>query len=37
MPSGDTIVRFAGIGKTYDGVTRVVDDLDLDIRRGEFL
>ena len=33
----DTIVRFAAIGKTYDGVTRVVDDLDLDIERGEFL
>jgi len=33
----DTIVRFTGIGKTYDGVTRVVDGLDLDIQRGEFL
>jgi putative spermidine/putrescine transport system ATP-binding protein len=33
----DPIVRFTGIGKTYDGVTRVVDDLDLDIERGEFL
>ncbi len=31
------IVRFAGIGKTYDGVTSVVDDLNLDIERGEFL
>ncbi len=31
------IVRFAGIGKTYDGVTRVVDDLNLDVERGEFL
>jgi putative spermidine/putrescine transport system ATP-binding protein len=31
------IVRFVGIGKTYDGVTRVVDDLQLDIERGEFL
>ena len=27
----DPIVRFVGIGKTYDGVTRVVDDLNLDI------
>ena len=33
----EPIVRFVGIGKTYDGVTRVVDDLDLDIERGEFL
>ena len=31
------LVRFVGIGKTYDGITRVVDDLDLDIARGEFL
>jgi putative spermidine/putrescine transport system ATP-binding protein len=31
------IVRFVGIGKTYDGVTRVVDELDLEIERGEFL
>ena len=31
------IVRFVGIGKTYDGVNRVVDDLHLDIERGEFL
>jgi len=31
------IVRFVGIGKTYDGVTRVVDDLHLDVERGEFL
>jgi putative spermidine/putrescine transport system ATP-binding protein len=33
----DTIVRFVGIGKTYDGVARIIEDLDLDIRRGEFL
>ena len=33
----EPIVRFVGIGKTYDGVTRVVEDLDLDIERGEFL
>ena len=37
MNVADPIVRFVGIGKTYDGVARVVDDLDLDIRRGEFL
>jgi putative spermidine/putrescine transport system ATP-binding protein len=35
--ASDPIVRFVGIGKTYDGVARVVDDLHLDIRRGEFL
>src|SRR5438552_10277478 len=33
----DPIVRFVGIGKTYDGVLRVVEALDLDIERGEFL
>ncbi|HSC22274.1 MAG TPA: ABC transporter ATP-binding protein [Casimicrobiaceae bacterium] len=33
----DPIVRFAGVVKTYDGVTRVVDGLDLAIERGEFL
>jgi putative spermidine/putrescine transport system ATP-binding protein len=33
----DPIVRFVGIGKTYDGISRVVDDLNLDIERGEFL
>ena len=33
----DTLVRFAGVQKTYDGRTLVVRSLDLDIRRGEFL
>src|SRR6184192_4258679 len=33
----EPIVRFVGIGKTYDGVTRVVDELHLDVERGEFL
>jgi putative spermidine/putrescine transport system ATP-binding protein len=33
----DPVVRFVGIGKTYDGVTRVVDNLNLDVERGEFL
>src|SRR3989442_7901950 len=37
MSDSDPIVRFVGIGKTYDGVTRIVDDLHLDIRRGEFM
>jgi putative spermidine/putrescine transport system ATP-binding protein len=31
------LVRFVGVQKTYDGVTLVVRQLDLDIRRGEFL
>jgi putative spermidine/putrescine transport system ATP-binding protein len=35
--SNDTLVRFAGVQKTYDGKTLVVRSLDLDIRRGEFL
>ena len=35
--AADPIVRFVGIGKTYDGVTRVVDNLNLDVLRGEFL
>jgi len=37
LSAGDTIVRFVDIGKTYDGVARIIDKLDLDIRRGEFL
>lgn len=31
------IVRFKGIGKTYDGEVNVLDNLDLDIQRGEFV
>ncbi len=31
------LVRFIGVQKTYDGVQLVVRQLDLDIRRGEFL
>jgi putative spermidine/putrescine transport system ATP-binding protein len=30
-------VRFVGVHKTYDGIARVVDDLNLDVARGEFL
>ncbi|WP_157267744.1 ABC transporter ATP-binding protein [Azohydromonas aeria] len=33
----DVLVRFSGVQKTYDGDTLVVRNLDLDIRRGEFL
>ncbi|HYN58699.1 MAG TPA: ABC transporter ATP-binding protein [Rubrivivax sp.] len=31
------LVTFAGVEKTYDGVSLVVRQLDLEIRRGEFL
>jgi len=37
MPSQDPLVRFCGVQKTYDGEQLVVRQLDLDIRRGEFL
>jgi putative spermidine/putrescine transport system ATP-binding protein len=41
VPSAGTdsgaLVRFVGVHKTYDGVNRVVDRLDLDIVKGEFL
>ncbi len=33
----EIIVRFEGVEKTYDGRTNVVDCLDLDIYKGEFL
>src|SRR3954462_2714824 len=33
----EPIVRFASVSKTYDGIVRVVDELDLDVERGEFL
>jgi len=35
--AGEPLVRFRGVQKTYDGVHLVVQHLDLDIRRGEFL
>lgn len=31
------LVRFVGVQKTYDGVQRVVKNLNLDIQRGEFV
>jgi putative spermidine/putrescine transport system ATP-binding protein len=38
MKADDTpLVRFTGVSKSYDGEQLVVRDLDLDIRRGEFL
>ena len=33
----DTIVRFDRVQKSYDGLTLVVKDLNLDVMRGEFL
>ncbi|MBP0598653.1 ABC transporter ATP-binding protein [Herbaspirillum sp. LeCh32-8] len=35
--TSDTLVQFCGVKKTYDGETLIVKNLDLDIRRGEFL
>ena len=35
--NGSAYVEFEGIGKSFDGRTMVVCDLDLRIRRGEFL
>jgi ABC-type nitrate/sulfonate/bicarbonate transport system ATPase subunit len=37
MPTNDVLAAFRGVRKTFDGETLVVRDLDLDIRRGEFL
>jgi putative spermidine/putrescine transport system ATP-binding protein len=33
----EALVRFIGVNKSFDGLTRVVRDLDLDIMPGEFL
>ncbi len=37
QPAAEPLVRFRSVQKTYDGVHLVVRQLDLDIRRGEFL
>ena len=37
MTSNSTLVSFTGVQKTYDGINLVVRDLNLDIRKGEFL
>jgi putative spermidine/putrescine transport system ATP-binding protein len=37
MTDHDVLVRFSGVQKTYDGEQLVVQQLDLDIYRGEFL
>ena len=36
-PDDATYVEFEGVSKTYDGVTPVVEGLDLQVRKGEFL
>ena len=36
-PEDAPFVEFEGVSKTYDGATRVVDRLDLQVHRGEFL
>ena len=36
-PDDATYVEFEGVSKTYDGVTPVVQGLDLQVRKGEFL
>ena len=37
MKANSTLVSFQGVQKTYDGVSLVVRDLNLDIQKGEFL
>jgi putative spermidine/putrescine transport system ATP-binding protein len=36
-PSNDVLVRFRNVQKSYDGESLIVKDLNLDIRKGEFL
>ncbi|WP_239688578.1 hypothetical protein [Aquitalea magnusonii] len=35
--ASDILVRFKNVQKSYDGETLIVKDLNLDIRKGEFL
>src|SRR4249919_3158098 len=35
--SGDHMIRLRGVGKTYDGGTVAVQELDLDVDRGELV
>ncbi|SAK62280.1 ABC transporter ATP-binding protein [Caballeronia ptereochthonis] len=35
--SNPSFISFSGVSKSYDGVNYVVDDLNLDVRKGEFL
>jgi putative spermidine/putrescine transport system ATP-binding protein len=36
-PASDVLVSFRGVQKSYDGENLIVKDLNLDIRKGEFL
>ena len=35
--TSDVLVSFRGVQKSYDGENLIVKDLNLDIRKGEFL
>ena len=35
--ANDVLVSFRGVQKSYDGENLIVKDLNLDIRKGEFL
>ncbi|WP_027214784.1 ABC transporter ATP-binding protein [Burkholderia sp. WSM2232] len=35
--SNPSFISFSGVSKSYDGTNYVVDDLNLDVRKGEFL
>ncbi|WP_213297123.1 ABC transporter ATP-binding protein [Paraburkholderia sacchari] len=35
--SNPSFISFSGVSKSYDGANYVVDDLNLDVRKGEFL
>lgn len=35
--SNSSFISFSGVSKSYDGASYVVDDLNLDVRKGEFL
>ncbi|BBT14565.1 ABC transporter ATP-binding protein [Metapseudomonas otitidis] len=37
IPANDVLVSFRGVQKSYDGESLIVKDLNLDIRKGEFL
>ena len=37
VSSSNILVRFKGVQKSYDGLSLVVKNLDLDIENGEFL
>ena len=37
VDSNDVLVSFRGVQKSYDGENLIVKDLNLEIRKGEFL